>query len=81
MDLLRFKFRPQVECEMRCAQSQDLRAASPINLTGLEPAILFFFPLTVGLQTLLPPLKKPTRLQLPVYRWPDLSVARQVPVS
>ena len=61
MDLIRSQFRPQVECEMRCAQSQDLRVASPINLTGLEPAVLFFFPLTVSSQSLPPPSKKPTR--------------------
>jgi hypothetical protein len=81
MDLLRFKFRPQVECEMRCAQSQDLRAASPINLTGLEPAILFFFPLTVGLQTLPPPSKNKPASSQPAFCQPGVSETRQVPVS
>ena len=81
MDLIRSQFRPQVECELRCAQPQDPRAAFPIGLTGLEPAALFFLPLTVSFQSLPPPSKKPARLQLPAYRWPDLSVTGQVPIS
>jgi len=74
MDLIRSQFRTQVECEICCAQSQDLRAASSIYLTGFEPAVLFFFPLTVNSQTLPPPSKSP-RLQLMAYRQPDESKA------
>jgi hypothetical protein len=81
MDLMRSMFRPQVECEVRCAQSQDLRAASLVHLAGLEPAILFLFPLTVSSPTVLPPSKIQPFSSPPAYRWPDLSVASQVPVS
>jgi hypothetical protein len=68
MDLIRSQFRPQVECEMRCAQSPDLRAAYRIHSTGFDPAILFFLPLTVSF---------PNRAAAtpPAYRQPDESKA------
>jgi len=81
MDLIRSQFRPQVECELRCAQSQDLRAASLVHWAGLEPAVLFFFPLNVSSQTLPSPAKNQPASSPLVYHWPDLSVASQLPVS
>ena len=80
MDLIRSKFRTQVECEMRCAQSQDLRAANPVHLAGLEPAVLFFLPLTVSLQNLPPPSINQPASRQPAYRQPDESGSRIIPI-
>ena len=83
MDLIRFQFRPQAECEMRCAQSQDLRADGRINLTGLQPFVLFFFPVTASLPILVAAIKKTTRLQTVGIRTPATRCirSREIPVS
>ena len=81
MDLIRYKFRPQVECEMRCAQSQDSESGTLINLPGLNPPFLFFVPITVSLQTLPPPSKNKHASNQLACRQPDVSGAREIPVT
>ena len=62
MDLIRYKFRPQVECEMRCAQSQDLRA-HPHQFAGPKPAVLVLRSHNSEFANLAAAIKKQTRLQ------------------
>ena len=52
-----------------------------INLPGLNPPFLFFVPITVSLQTLPPPSKNKHASNQLACRQPDVSGAREIPVT